>query len=496
MKKIILCSVIFSSLLVGFSSLINNDQVAKAEESNAPAENLTLRIYNWEDYINTDDEGHRVMVDEFINDYASRHGGVKPIVKYSTFDTNETMYNNVFTDLNEQYDLICPSDYIIEKLMREDKLEKIDQSKIPNYYDNVSPYLKKKFDEFGFTDYAVGYMWGTVGLTFNADMSETIMEDIKSWDVLWDKQYKYKISVKDSMRDTYIIGVMKVYKEMLDQARNNPEEFYKLHEEFKTYNEVVQHYFDKHDPETLEKVEKVLKELKKNIYGFEVDSGKYDVVTGKVDINLAWSGDAVESIDTAADEDKGRNLKFYVPQEGSNVWFDGWVMPKGANTELAYEFLNFISRPDKAVENMDYIGYTSFIGGDDVIDYVKETYAADEGETISKDLTFYFEENPEMIADEDRIIINYPKEEEFGRFDTQFPSEDVLSRCAVMHDFGDGNDNVVKMWTKVRSSELTIASYIFLSLVVLACISYCAYIIVKKQRIKKRRAKRLAQKSV
>lgn len=497
MKKILLVGLATSILLVGYNG--NSDKKEVAKIHSAPSDNLTLKIYNWEDYINTDEETGELLMIEKFKDYYYETYGVTPDVRYYTFDTNETMYNNVFSDINEQYDLICPSDYIIEKLMKTDRdgdglsdlIEEIDLDRIPNYRDNVSPYLHNVFKDNGFDKYSVGYMWGTMGLTYYEGAYETINEDIKSWDVLWNSNYKNKISVKDSMRDTYVVGIMSVYKEALDMARQLNEEG-KIDDEY--YKNLVQEYFDRHDDKTLEKVERALKDLKKNIYGFEVDSGKYDVVTGKVDINLAWSGDAVESIDTALEETPDRPLKYYVPDEGSNVWFDGWIMPKGANKELAYEFLNFISNPENAVENMDYIGYTTFIGGDAVKDYISESYCeVEEGvETITKDLTFYFTDDPES----ERIVFEYPKSEEYGRFDTQFPDEEILKKCAIMHDFGEANNRVVEMWTRVLSSELNATSYIFLGILVLGIIGYCIYFAVKKQGNKKRRSRRLAERKL
>lgn len=121
-----------------------------------------------------------------------------------------------------------------------------------------------------------------------------------------------------------------------------------------------------------------LNTLKNNIFGFEVDSGKNDMVTGKISINFAWSGDAVYAMDEAepTEEDpNGLELCYSVPEEGSNVWFDGWCIPRHAEQkDLAVEFINFLSMPENAIANMEYIGYTSAIAGEDVLEWVKETY--------------------------------------------------------------------------------------------------------------------------
>ena len=133
--------------------------------------------------------------------------------------------------------------------------------------------------------------------------------------------------------------------------------------------------------ETVAAVKEELLKLKENIYGFENDSGKQDIVTGKIGINLAWSGDAVYAMDQA-DEETETELYYNMPETGGNIWFDGWVMPKSdsLNKELAQKFLNFISNPVNAAQNMDYIGYSSFIGGEDINTLVHEWYDVREDE--------------------------------------------------------------------------------------------------------------------
>ena len=132
-------------------------------------------------------------------------------------------------------------------------------------------------------------------------------------------------------------------------------------------------------------------------------------------------------------------------EEGSNVWFDGWVMPKGSQTELAEEFVNFICSPKIAAQNMEAVGYTSPIVGDEIWEYVEDTYAAEEGEeTYSVDLSFYFGESVKEAT------IEIALSEKGRQFDAQYPTEEALKRCCMMKDFGSQQAKVEQMWRRVK----------------------------------------------
>lgn len=339
----------------------------------------TLRIYNWQDYIDDGTEGGSDVIDDFKNWYQEKYGE-ELVVVYDTFETNEVMLNNLKTG-KTTYDLICPSEYTIQKMIRLDMLDKYDFNlkdkngeKILENYQNVSPYLIDLFTKNGWNDYAVPYMWGTLGFIYNPEkVSE---DDIIHWDILWNKEYNNMASAKDSVRDTYVVGVMYVY---YDELMALHEKYYNNGEiSFEEYNKQVKDIMNRCDDETLKKVKEALIEMKDNLYGFEVDSGKSDIVTGKIDINFAWSGDAVYAMDLAEKEDPENPLylNYYVPDEGSNIWFDGWVMPKGANKELAEMFVNYVCSTEVAVQNMNFIGYTSSIVGDEILDMIDDWYGA------------------------------------------------------------------------------------------------------------------------
>ncbi len=230
-------------------------------------------------------------------------------------------------------------------------------------------------------------MWGTLGILFNPeyeaysklDMNEVINDMAFSYSGLWNTKYNGTISIKNSLRDTFAAGMLHTYeKDFYDlkgayDAGMDFDEFYTRFSDL--FNGVRD---DKTFAQVVNDVHGELKVLKENIFGLEVDSGKQDMVTGKIGINLAWSGDAVYAMDQAEDEG-GRELYFSVPELGSNLWFDNWVMPKNANRseerrELALMFLNFMSDPVNAMQNMDYTGYTPFIGGDSIIELTRDWF--------------------------------------------------------------------------------------------------------------------------
>lgn len=494
-----------------------------------------LTIYNSEDYID------ETLIKEFEKEY-----GVK--VNYYTFDTNETLYNQFTLQKEGTYDLICPSEYMIQRMVSEDLLIPLKKDKLETYYqygaknivDKLNNMPTTKTDEAGnplsLGDYASGYMWGTMGLIYDPEAVDE--EDIKSWDILWDKDYYKKASVKNSMRDTYVVGILHAYRDELRVARN---EFKEGKITSKEYNDVVQKIFNYHDEENVQKVKEELISLKSNIYGFEVDSGKNDIITGKIKMNLAWSGDAVYSIATAAEE-ANKVLKYSVPEEGSNIWYDGWVLPKGANEDLAYKFINFLCDPINAAINMNYIGYTSFTASEEVFDQVATWYGgeeffegttyypANEEEETDASIVYYEdnfyqcikeslnnlptnEEFFELLSEEDSPLkepvdlsyyfqgnlqegkkaIVYPFEACANQLETQYPTTEIVERCAFMNDFGEDNANVIIMWGQIKASTNMMPYYFILLIALLAIPAYYIIHIVNEHNEKKYAIKRSEQ---
>lgn len=410
-----------------------------------------LVIYNWEDYIYEGASENGKIVDDGIIEkfekYYQEKTGQKIKVAYENFSTNEEMYTQLAQG-SLKPDLVCPSDYMIQKLANEGMLEKFSYDdktgkygeSLKNFADFGSPFIKGRFqneklkDGSSFLQYAVPYFWGTMGFTYNPEYFTA--EEVGSWDCLWSTEAKFKqqFSLKDSMRDTYVTAIFHVYKDEIAALDENAADF----------NSKLSAIFNRCDDETIAKVKAALLEAKKRtVYGFEVDEGKEEIVKGTYNANLAWSGDAIFAMDSAEEGKTPKYLNYSLPKEGSNVWFDGWVMPKGANKELAEEFVNFICDPENAVLCMDAVGYTSPIVGDAMWEYVKETYeAADDVEdTYEVDLSFYFGKEAKIKID---------SEEKGRQFDAQYPTEDVLKRCCLMKDFGDQQEKVEKMWDDIK----------------------------------------------
>lgn len=416
LTKILLLSPIFLGMSSGLTSCGSNDV----------AEKFTLKIINSEDYIFIDEEDPSNNMTEQFKRYViglvdageldEKYRNVD--VVYDTSDTNETLYSELQTGKSD-YDLINVSDYMAQKMVSEglvvplykDKDDERREDKVPNYLQYASPTIRGRLDnieapvkvnnpETGKTetkyvrleDYAVGYMWGTLGILFNPEYkafssyeaSEVIEDMHYSFSSLWNTKYNGSISIKNSMRDTFAAGLMNAYeedfislKEKLDDGIIDVDTY--MQEYAKVFNGENEESFDT----VVNKVQHSLDVLKNNVFGLEVDSGKQDIVTGKIGVNLAWSGDAVYSMDQAEDGNLvGENqstLYYCVPELGSNLWFDTWVMPKNDNRseerrELALMFLDFMSDPANASQNMDYTGYTSFIGGGDILELVRDWY--------------------------------------------------------------------------------------------------------------------------
>ena len=425
---------------------------------------VKITVYNWEDYIyeGTDDEGEKIgdSTIEAFEKYYEEKTGLAIKVNYLTFSTNEEMYTKISKGTTKA-DLCCPSDYMIQQMQSEGLLESFgydyDKSsygeELSNVNDYTSPYIKNLFKENKFSDFAVPYFWGTVGFTYN---SKYITEDqVSSWEFLWNpgtdttgKSLNKMITIKDSVRDTYFTAVLHVYKdEVADlHAKHNNGTY--TDEQF---NAKLSEIFNRCDDATLASVEAELKALKGRVT-LEVDEGKNEMVTESIYANLAWSGDAVFAMDEAEASDV--SLSYALPEEGSNVWFDGWCMPKGANVEAAKEFVNFLALPSVAAENMDYVGYTSPIAGQEIWDLCNDWYAAEDDadaeEVDEVDLSYFFEGT--LDEGEDAVIAVY-KEDRGRQFDAQFPSKEVITRCAIMKDFGaEANKKLYNMWGNVKAS--------------------------------------------
>ena len=405
-----------------------------------------LKVYNWGDYI--DEE----LIDEFEVWYEEQTGEPVEII-YQTFDINETMLSKIELG-HEDYDVVCPSDYIIERMLANDLLLPLERDfgETPDYTGNMAPFIYDKLAEVqgngkNANDYCVGYMWGTVGLIYNPKYIPE--EETKSWDVLKNPAYKGKILMKDAFRDVYTTMHISLNREAIEAGEKD----------LKTLT------FDT-SAESIERVENYLLSFKESVCGWEADFGKEQMTKELAWINLSWSGDAQWAIDEAADI--GMELRYAIPESGSSVWFDGWVIPKYAqNTKAARYFINFMCKPENALRNMDMTGYVSVIGDKQILEAM-----CDSTQYAPIDASYFF--GPEA----DSAYVN----------PVMYPDRKVIERCGMMHD--GGTEDLLKMWSRIKGDSASAWTYILICIVFAGLIFAVIYKYTKKRYRRRRYAKR------
>lgn len=371
-----------------------------------------LKVYNWADYI---DES---VLAEFPAWYKAQTGEDIRVI-YQVFDINEIMLTKIERG-HEDFDLVCPSEYIIERMLKKDLLLPIDRNfgRTPDYIPNISPYIRRQLEKISqpgrhTNDYVVPYMWGTAGILYNEKYKT--LEEVSSWGCLWDAVNRGKILMKDSYRDAYGTAIIYAHARQLADSTIT-----------------VEQLMNDNSNEAIALAEQYLKALKPNIAGWEADFGKEMMTKDKAWLNLTWSGDAVWAIEEA--EAVGVSLDYTVPREGSNIWYDGWAIPKYArNVKAASYFINYLCQPDVALRNMDAIGYVSAVATPEVMDAKIDT-------TLRQysDLSYFFGPGA------DSIPINH----------IQYPDRRVVERCAMIRDFGDRTELVLEMWSRVKGDNL------------------------------------------
>ena len=400
-----------------------------------------LKVYNWADYIDED------LLDEFEDWYLEQTGEKVEII-YQTFDINETMLSKIELG-HEDYDVVCPSDYIIERMLKNDLLLPLDFNfgDTPNYIGNIAPYIDDKFSRIEGSgkdarDYSVGYMWGTVGLIYNPKHIPD--EEAGSWEVLRNPAYKGKVLMKDAFRDVYTALLIGLNRQSLDAGEKDMHAL----------------SFDTSE-ESIRLVEDYLNSFKESVSGWEADFGKEQMTKELAWINLSWSGDAQWAIDEASE--MGMDLRYVIPEEGSAVWFDGWVIPKYArNVKAASYFINFMCKPENALRNMDMTGYVSVIGGDKILQAM-----TDSTEYSPLDASYFFGEKA------DSVCLNH----------IMYPDKSTIERCAMMHD--TDTDSLLRMWSRVKGSNASAWTYILICLVLGGLLFAVSFKYYRKNRRKK-----------
>ena len=407
-----------------------------------------LKVYNWSDYI---DES---VLPEFEEWYKAQTGENIKVV-YQTFDVNETMLSKIEKG-HEDYDVVCPSDYIIERMLNSGLLKPLDFASIPdeiNYIAlNKSPYIKGVFDEINpeinANDYSVAYMWGTSGIIYNTE--KVTPEEASTWDIIRNPKFSGQILIKDAPRDVY--GPVLIYLKQKE-----------LQEGSVTLDELMRDSSD----ESIAAVESFLRQVKEGVLGWEADFGKDQMTKGRGVISLNWSGDAVWARDEAADV--GVYLDYVVPEEGSTVWFDGWVIPKYArNIKAATYFIDFMCRPDIVIRNMEETGYVAASGAWEVL----ESQFDEELDPIN--LSYFF--GPE--ADSVRVD------------PVLYPPQEVIERCALEHDWGDDTEKLLAMWSRVKGDNASVMTYVIIGLTFAGLFTAMFFTNKKRRRRRRRRHRR------
>lgn len=265
-------------------------------------------VYNWGEYI-----------DPEVITMFEEETGISVI--YEEFETNEIMYPKIKSGAIA-YDVVCPSDYMIERMVKEDLLAEINWDNVPNIK-NIDPtYMdqSKSFDPDN--AYSVPYCFGTVGILYNKTMVD---EPIDSWDVLWDPKYTDNILMQDSVRDAFSVALKR-----------------------KGYS------LNSTDVNELEEATADLIKQKPLVQAYVIDQVRDKMIGNEAAIGVIYSGEAIYT------QWENENLEYVIPKEGSNVWIDSWVIPKNAqNKENGEKFINFLCRPDIALMNFEYITYST-----------------------------------------------------------------------------------------------------------------------------------------
>lgn len=267
-----------------------------------------LIVYNWGEYLDPD------VIPMF-----EKETGIQ--VVYEEYETNEIMYPKIQSGAIA-YDVVCPSDYMIQRMIENDLLAEIDFDNIPNIKNIGATYLEQSRQFDPENKYSVPYCWGTVGILYNKTM---VKEPIDSWSVLWDETYKDNILMQDSVRDAFAVALKYIGASLNSTDLNE-----------------------------LEAAKQLLIEQKPLVQAYVIDQVRDKMIGNEAAIGVIYSGEAIYT------QMENPDLEYVIPKEGSNLWIDSWVIPKNAkHKENAEAFINFLCRPEIAKMNFDYITYST-----------------------------------------------------------------------------------------------------------------------------------------
>lgn len=360
-KKSILATATVLVLLVVGVSTFNRYSATHSRE---------LYVYNWGEYI-----------DETVVEQFEEETGIK--VTYDHFETNEEMYPVIEAGA-VNYDVVCPSDYMIQKMAENDLLSELDFNNIPNL-ENIDPQfleMSKSFDPEN--KYSVPYTWGTVGILYNTRLLEEKGLPVPTkWADLWNPAYAGEILMQDSVRDAFMVAL-----KSLGYSMNSVDEA------------------------ELQTAKRLLIDQKPLVQAYVIDQVRDKMIGGEAAIGVIYSGEILYIQDEVANQDLDYTLEYVIPEEGTNLWLDAWVIPTTAqNKENAEKWIDFLCRPDIALKNFEYITYAT----------------------------------PNKAAKE-------MLDEELQNNKAVFPDTEQLTNCEVFQYLGDDADMMYSsLWKEVKS---------------------------------------------
>jgi spermidine/putrescine transport system substrate-binding protein len=297
MKRVITLLLVITP----FIFLLNSTESMAAYES-------TLNVYNWSSYL-PEDIIWRFQLETGIH------------VNYSTYDSNETLYAKLKTNRQAGYDIAAPSTYLVDRLRKENMLEKLDKSKLTNFKNLDPKLLNQTYDPNN--EYSVPYLWGTTGIVVNSRYFST--SKLKRWADLWDPQYRDQLMLLDDQRDVFGIAL-----------------------------KILGYSINETNPEHIKQAYLKLKELMPNVKLFNEEAEQAIYIDEDALLGMGYNGEIYQA------HLENKDVIFVYPKEGVTVWLDSLVIPKGAkNIENAHQFINFLLRPDIAIRISEQLGFAS-----------------------------------------------------------------------------------------------------------------------------------------
>ena len=305
-----------SALLSGCGASGNTGTSGTDSAASGSADGGELYVYNWGEYIDED------VISQF-----EEETGIT--VVYDLFETNEEMYPVIEAGA-VNYDVVCPSDYMIQKMRENDLLAELNFDNIPNI-DQIDPAYMEMSQAFDPENkYSVPYCWGTVGILYNTRLLDELgVPAPTKWADLWDERLSGEILMQDSVRDAFMVALKKDGYSMNSESKDE-----------------------------LEQAKQELIDQKPLVQAYVIDQVRDKMIGGEAAIGVIYSGEMLYIQDEVASLGLDYDLEYVIPEEGTNLWLDSWVIPKNAkNKENAEKWIDFMCRPEIAKANFEYITY-------------------------------------------------------------------------------------------------------------------------------------------